>query len=378
MRELHLPAIRVLQGGGRHVYTFAANGKDVCEFSAVSRLRSGGLTDVIGYQRPEVVRHIDEIRRYLEGTAPILPNAVVLAFDSGVQFEADAGTSADSQVVRGTLTVRWDPDGDSKQRPAWVVDGQQRLAAIREAELEQFSICVTAFVTDDADSQREQFLLLNNTKPLPKSLIYELLPGTGGLLPAALERKRLPALLTRRLNLESTSPFFRRIRLATNPVGVVRDNSVMRMLGHSLSDGALLRIRLQAAGGEEAALEEMLSVVMTFWSAVAETWPKAWALTPRKSRLLHGAGIVSLGFVMDEICELHAETGDFTEEMVRAELEQLKDVCFWTAGIWPFGTGRERRWNEVQNTSKDVNLLSNYLLRQYRIRVRDAARGACA
>ena len=41
-------------------------------------------------------------------------------------------------------------------------------------------------------------------------------------------------------------------------------------------------------------------------------------------------------------------------------------ACRWTDGYWDFGPGLQRRWNEIQNTSKDVHLLANYLLIQYR------------
>ncbi len=42
------------------------------------------------------------------------------------------------------------------------------------------------------------------------------------------------------------------------------------------------------------------------------------------------------------------------------------DVCRWTDGYWDFGPGQKRRWNEIQNTGKDIQLLSNYLLVQYK------------
>ncbi len=45
-----------------------------------------------------------------------------------------------------------------------MVDGQQRSAAIREARVEAFPICVTAFITESAAEQRSQFILVNSTK----------------------------------------------------------------------------------------------------------------------------------------------------------------------------------------------------------------------
>lgn len=368
VRQLDLPAIRILQGGGRAVYVFGVDGKDVTSFAAVSRVRSGALGEVLGYQRPEVLSHIAEIQAYLEGEAPILPNAIVLAFDSSVAFTPSLPQSTEA-LCPGTLHIEWDPDGDATARPAWVVDGQQRLAAIRGADVPAFRVCATAFITDDQDAQREQFLLLNNTRPLPKSLVYELLPGTDALLPAHLARRRFPSHLTRRLNLDAGGPFHGRIQMMTHPQGDVRDNSVMRMLDHSLTDGALFRIKLAHGEGPEGE-EAMLRLLRTFWSGVRDTWPEAWALKPRKSRLLHGAGLVSLGFVMDEMADAHRDEATLTVECVRQELEQLREHCFWTAGSWVFGPGQSRRWNEVQNTSKDIDLLSNHLLRLYRIRVR--------
>ena len=40
-----------------------------------------------GYQRPEALKHIASIRRYLESDDPMIPNALVIAFDERVKFE---------------------------------------------------------------------------------------------------------------------------------------------------------------------------------------------------------------------------------------------------------------------------------------------------
>jgi DGQHR domain-containing protein len=65
-------------------------GKRVHDFAAVSRIhRSEG--EIHGYQRPEVLAHVADIRRYLEGNTPLLPNALVVAFDDTVGFEPAGG-----------------------------------------------------------------------------------------------------------------------------------------------------------------------------------------------------------------------------------------------------------------------------------------------
>ena len=105
----------------------------------------------------------------------------------------------------------------SGTKPGWIVDGQQRSAALRDARLDVFPVFVTGFVTDNVAEQREQFILVNSTKPLPKGLIYELLPGTEVQLSTHLERRRFPAYLLERLNYDSRSPLHLAVQTPTNP-----------------------------------------------------------------------------------------------------------------------------------------------------------------
>ena len=81
---------------------------------------------------------------------------------------------------------------------------------------------------------------------------------------------------------------------------------------------------------------------------------------------MHGAGIVSLGFTMDAIAERYRHLGVPSREQFDADLTPLRAVCRWTDGYWHFGPGQQRKWNEIQNTSKDIQLLANYLLYQYK------------
>src|SRR4051795_7077554 len=138
LKELRVPAIEVRQGPNRTLYTFAVDGKQLPSFATVSRVHRDDNAEIQGYQRPEVLSHIASIRRYLESTDPMVPNALVIAFDARVRFEP-LETSVLSAFSRaGELIIPVDEDDP----PGWIVDGQQRTAAVREARIESFPMPV--------------------------------------------------------------------------------------------------------------------------------------------------------------------------------------------------------------------------------------------
>jgi len=364
-KELRLPAIEVQQGGEHLMYTFAVDGKLIPSFSTISRIHRNGDNRIEGYQRPEVLSHIAEIRNYLESDAPMIPNAIVIAFDPRVRFEPNETAERNTNYTRtGVLVIPMDEEVATENKPGFIVDGQQRIAAIRDAMIESFPICVTAFITNDVREQTEQFILVNSTKPLPKGLIYELLPGTTATLPTMLERRRFPAHLLDLLNNEPSSPLKGRIQTPTTPEGSIKDNSILKMLENSLSDGVLYRFRYVDDGPGD--VNSMLAILCNFWGAVSEVFQTAWNLPARQSRLVHGAGIVGMGFLMDAIAERLRKTRIVSQQQFVDDLQPLKDLCRWTDGYWDFGPGRQRKWNEIQNTTKDIQVLANYLLVQYK------------
>ena len=91
----------------------------------------------------------------------------------------------------GTLSI---PIRGEGERVAWIVDGQQRSLALAQAKNTKLPVPVVAFVSDDIQVQREQFILVNKAKPLPARLINELLPEMGGImLPRDLAARKIPS-----------------------------------------------------------------------------------------------------------------------------------------------------------------------------------------
>src|SRR3954447_1297474 len=358
--ELTLSALAIRQSSERTLYSFAVDGKHLPHFAAVSRVHRTDHQQLDGYQRAESIAHVKTIRKYLEGEDAILPNALVVAFDSRVRFDADDGPD-ESGVQVGRLVIPLDDDEPDHAKAGWIVDGQQRCAAIRDADVERFPVYVTAFITDSVAEQRSQFILVNSAKPLPKGLIYELLPATPAEdLPVMLLKRRYPALLLDRLNYDADSPLKRRIRTPTTAEGTIKDNSVLKMLAISIEDGALYQWFDSDTG--EGDTEAMLDLLKAFWHAVKETFPEAWDVSPRRSRLVHGVGIVALGCVMDEISYELRHEGVPTAQAYEEHLRLVAECCAWTSGSWNLSSQDRRRWNELQNTPRDIKALSDFLV----------------
>ena len=73
--------------GDRTLYSFAVDGKKLPLFAAVSRVKRDAEHQSPATSAPSRSQHIRTIRRYLETADAVLPNALVVAFDSRVRFE---------------------------------------------------------------------------------------------------------------------------------------------------------------------------------------------------------------------------------------------------------------------------------------------------
>src|SRR6266699_5913717 len=97
-----LPSLEVRQGDGSTLYSFAVDGKKLPFFATISRIHRDDDSAIQGYQRPAVLSHINAIRRYIESDSPMIPNALVIAFDKRVQFEPLVGVHHTAFSRHGT------------------------------------------------------------------------------------------------------------------------------------------------------------------------------------------------------------------------------------------------------------------------------------
>ena len=301
MSELRVPALQLAQGPTREIYSFGIDGKLLHRFAAVSRVGRDDDAAIRGYQRPEVlVAHQRDPRLHRVGDADDPERdrrRVRLARSLRARTTRRDGVEI-AAAQSGTLVIPL----DEEERPGWIVDGQQRAAAIRDARVERFPIFVNAFITEEVAEQRAQFILVNSTKPLPKGLIHELLPATEAPLAARAAQAATAGAAAR-------APQLRR-RLAAagpdpdadlddghdqgqlDPEDAREQHQRRRALPVPLHRPRPPRRRRDAAASSR-----------TSGRRSAQVFDDAWDKPPRQSRLTHGLGILSLGFLMDAIAE---------------------------------------------------------------------------
>jgi len=366
-RTIERRALRVPQPGGRDLFLLVLSPDEILQIADISRISRDDSGKLLGYQRPEVKRHVDEIVKYLETDEMIFAHPLILSLSSTVKFVSSRGQkTSDGLAVSGTLSIP--PGKNDGRKPAWIVDGQQRALALSRCKNRDFAVPVCAFVADEVEIQRDQFLRINNSRPLPRGLITELLPEISSSLPPKLAIRKVPSALCDFLNREKKSPFFNLIRRSSTPLdarkrAVITDTVVVGMIEESLThtSGCLFPFRNVATA--ECDNDGIWEVLFHYWTAVRDTFPDAWGKPPTQSRLMHGVGIRAMGKLMDRVMTQVDCRDRRAPEKIRSELAKVAPRCRWTQGVWEELDSMP--WNGFQNVQKHISLLSNYLIRSY-------------
>jgi DGQHR domain-containing protein len=362
--ELKRRALRIDQVDGHPLYLFTLTATEVLQVADVSRVSRDEASKLIGYQRPEVRSHVQDIIDYLNSGPVLFPNAIILALSSRATFKGSRGPNTnDGLATAGTLTLPMPAPGQPKL--AWIVDGQQRAIALSYAERSDFAVPVAAFVADAVSVQRDQFVRVNNTRPLPPSLVTELLPEVDAPLPQRLSVRKAPSVVCDRLNTDEQSPFYKMIKRAstradTAHTAVIADNSVVSMIQKSLASGCLYPFRNLTSN--EIDIDGIHQALCIYWSAVRDVFPDAWGKPATESRLMHGAGIRAMGLLMDRVLVIVDPRSPGAPTEIRKQVDLIAPYCRWTSGTWD---QINVAWDAVENVPGQIQTLSNYLIRVY-------------
>jgi DGQHR domain-containing protein len=359
--EMKVNALRVTQNRDMPLFVFGIGGDELHKIAAINIADRSGSGELHGYQRDQVKNHIKQIAAYLSTDGALLPNALVVAFDGTTTFTPLDGEIGSEWGTLGRLVIPIPKPGEPK--PGFVVDGQQRMSALTHLDGKKFPVVVVAFSSSSERVQREQFILVNNSKPLPRDLINQLVADVDVVLPKALEIRKATSKVVQQLNSKPESPFYQRIKLlgSKSESANISQKSVLEVVEQSLKSGGVLEQFYDRASGK-ADPDEMTRIVSLYFTGVRRVWPEAWDGTPKTSRLVHGAGMYALGKLMDVVMADIDFSKPRADISIDHHLKKLERKCSWTSGRWPV---LNVEWNELQNTAQDKRRLQTYLISEY-------------
>lgn len=356
-----VPAVRTIQAGNIDVYTFFIPGADILKIASISRISRDEEESLQGFQRKEIKNHVRGIVEFLDQGPVLFPNAIILALSSDVEFVQARGKKPDELTDLAAMGRLKIPVKDNGQPVAWIVDGQQRALALSKTKNDQIQVPVVAFISEDINIQREQFILVNKARPLPSRLINELLPEVATYIPKDLAPRKIPSELCNILVHDPNSPFHKIIKRSSaedEARAVVIDTALINVMKQSIRHPLGALSPFKGGDGGLTDIDGMYKTMLVFWTAVKETFPEAWGKAPTESRLMHSAGIEAMGYLMDRIMSRAFGASD-AQKQVRESLARIAPFCAWTKGTWePVGIP----WNEIQNTPRHIKMLADLLI----------------
>jgi DGQHR domain-containing protein len=310
-------------GKEEYRYQFGCDGRLIRLIARIDRLDSLAST---GNQRDEIKKHVTEIRTGLESGNQV-PNSVIVVLNDEMVSEVSAGDPG-AEIPESHIVIRpINPDDEftvvphpvhgassdffaqklrtveisfpfrpaafDHEKSVLLVDGQQRTAALDLADIEkcpQVILSVNAIRASDDDA-KDIFQIANSTVKINADFKRALL-ATMDDAPGYLKSERNLALAVKRLAVEdATSPFYgivayQGMKYAKKQKPPVAYNSLFAVV-RNFAEGSLQDLLTDH--------ETLAEVVKRSYSIVKKVWPSHWGKSPKENRLMHGAGIRSLG-----------------------------------------------------------------------------------
>ena len=222
MPFLTLNAFKVSQPLG-DFYLTKIKAEDLAKISYSSELRpkdsdDKSIIEFIGSQRIKKVDKLKQIGRYIDSVEAAFPNSIILA----------ANYNTDGQLIEDEK-IRWSVESTdnefykivipTKDRIAAIVDGQHRLDGFKHTENPDrgaTELVCAIYIDLPVPYQAYLFSTINhNQTPVNKNVSYILYGyNLEDEKPNAWSPEKLAVFISRQLNSEENSPFFKKIKVA--------------------------------------------------------------------------------------------------------------------------------------------------------------------
>ena len=189
--------------------------------------RNSFLYKLIGNQREASIPRTREIGKYIDSVESAFPNSIILGAN-----HTDQGPLPDDSAARWVLRFienRYFIEIPSEAKAASIIDGQHRLLGFDHALQERQGMDLLCAVYFDLPQAYQAYLFATiniNQRKVDKSLAYEQFGyNLDDEQPRAWAPDKLAVYLTRKLNLDPSSPFYEHIKLAPLNADLVMDQS---------------------------------------------------------------------------------------------------------------------------------------------------------
>jgi len=341
VREEQLEAIgiKIKQSPiARDLYIFAVDGKSITKQVGVRRMKWHGTKfKVEGFQRRLDNSRVNDIANYLNSN-PILPNALVVAFEKGaLSFSPLPNQEKDKPqwgkiIIRGKLReINGKPQPlPEEERIGYVIDGQHRLRGIEGSTLAEgsFPVVVCAFHDVTAKFQLEQFYALNQTVKISATHLALLRRELGYELPPKEAYKKAISSVCERLQDFPDSPFQAEKYVGTAIYkGPLSITVVESMIDRAIKTTNLKFLWKQNANEIPANdLEHIAKSLYIFWKGISDIFPQYWGKRPKDQRLFCALGLYALIMFFDKVMENIDINSPRAVDEVKAKLEPIKDI----------------------------------------------------
>lgn len=375
-------------------FQFSIEGRLVRSIAKIDRLvvLEGG--EASGTQREEIKRHVDDIRKGVEGGTEI-DNAILIALPTdAVAFDPSEGEELQDEIIVFRGRSNWSSKTVSglngepvelqrvrlveiefpfrnamfdSEKSAILVDGQQRTAGMLLASFEKrpaISVAVNLIIGDEGRA-KSSFLVSNSTVPIKKDLLSALVADLDSeFVPGNLTKDELPARVVKSLALDEGV-----FKSLVNYSGLHRDTrppiayQTMRAVVDTFLSSPALK---EAADSNNVAI--IRGVIDTAFEEVRKVWPKAWGLPPKESRLMHGAGLrVVANYVANDILKAlptPIENLSAFGQVVAACMQKLRPRIVWSKAEFDNATAAAKdfyltKLDTLENTGKSIKSLQS-------------------
>jgi len=371
---------------------FTIDGRLIRSIARVDRLDA---VSGKGQQRDEIVKHVKSISEGIKSGIQV-PNSVILVFEEELwcwdpkDDEEDlpestiickpladwrevpiAGsvTKIAQRVCPVELSLPFRNACFDDEKPALLVDGQQRTAALSLVDIDEvpsYFLAVNAVVSS-AEDAKEVFRIANSNVRISTDFSRALL-GTLNAATGFIKDEKRVAQAVKFISMDNvSSPFYKYVKhpglkstrapIAYNTIFAVI--SIFDQSGMDFQDDPV----------------KLAAVVDRAFGLVKNEWPDAWGKPTKESKLFHGAGLRAMAKVLiDKLKNLSSQFDHNLDnpklwDELASTLKRLHSKVVWTLAEAEKGTSIQLKNYKVeiiqkQNTNQDIQALTTFLLKE--------------